>query len=587
MALDGITLHCLAHELHINLQNQRISKIAQPEREELLFTFKTPGGMKRLLLSANASLPFAYFTSENKPSPMTAPNFCMVLRKYIGNGRIVSVTQPGLERVLCFAIDHVNEMGDPDTKYLYLELMGKHSNLIFCDREHTIIDSIKHVSAQMSSVREVLPGRTYFIPAQEHKADPLSADPDSFTQKIPGTPAPVYKAIYQNYTGISPFMAQELCYRAGIDGDQSTAALEEAAIRRLYGTFDAMMSDLKEDHYSPTIIYNAATSAPLEFAPFTVSMYADQRQETCASMSEVLERFYAQKNKFTTMHQKSTDLRKHLQTLIERNSKKLQLQLNQKEDTAKRERYRLYGELLHTYGYQIPEGAKNAVVTNYYDNQEITIPLDPQLSAMENAKKYFDRYGKLKRTDEALQIHLAETEQTLSHLQSIESSLNFAETEEDLAAIKEELIAFGYMKSKGQGKKKGKTPKSRPLHFVDANGFHIYVGKNNYQNDELTFHFAAGNDWWFHAKGMPGSHVIVKSENRELPDDTFETAAAVAAYYSNGRDSEKVEIDYLQKKNVKKPNKAVPGFVVYYTNYSMVIRPSLDGVRPADTLSLF
>lgn len=580
MALDGITLHCLAHELNSSLQNQRIGKIAQPEKEELLFTFKIPGQTRRLLLSANASLPFACFTSENKPSPLTAPNFCMVLRKYIGNGKVLSVTQPGLERVLCFSIEHLNEMGDPGVKYLYVELMGKHSNIIFCDENNIIIDSIKHISAQMSSVREVLPGRTYFIPTQEGKENPLTVTEDAFLARIGSCPAPVHRAIYQSYTGISPLMAQEICYRAGIDGDQSTAALSPEDLSRLYDAFDGLMELLKNDDYQPVILYDQ--DVPLEFAPFPIRMYADKTQETCASMSEALERFYAKKNRHTVMHQKSSDLRRHLSTLLERTSKKLQLQLRQQEDTAKREKYRLYGELLHTYGYQIPAGAKSAQVTNYYDDSEITIPLDDTLSAMDNAKKYFDRYSKLKRTDEALQTQIRETRESLAHLQSIESSLNFAESEEDLDIIRDELAAYGYLKAKGGRKKNKMQKKSRPLHYVDANGFHIYVGKNNYQNDELTFRFASGNDWWFHAKGIPGSHVIVRSENRELPDDTYETAAAVAAYYSNGRDSEKVDVDYLQKKNVKKPNSAVPGFVIYHTNYSMTIHPSLSGVRPED-----
>ena len=583
MALDGITLHCLAHELNTQLQNQRISKIAQPEREELLLTFKVSGKTLRLLLSANASLPFAYFSSENKPSPLTAPNFCMILRKHIGNGKIVSVTQPGLERVLCFTIEHLNELGDPDKKYLYVELMGKHSNIIFCDQENNIIDSIKHVSAQMSSVREVLPGRAYFIPSQEGKLDPLAISREDFDAQVLTAPTPVYRAIYTRLTGISPFMAQELCFAAGLDGDQSTASLSDAERAELWRAFDELRQTLEHHRFAPVILYDRDTDKPLEFAPFPVKMFADQKQVSCESMSRALELFFAQKNKFTTIHQKSADLRKHLQTLIERNSKKQNLQLQQKKDTEKRENYRLYGELLHTYGYQIEPGTKKATVTNYYDGQEITIPLDPQLTPMENAKKFFDRYQKLKRTAEALEVHLKETEDTQKHLLSALASLNFAETEEDLAMIREELISFGYLKGKNEKKKKMSSKKSQPLHFVDANGFHIYVGKNNYQNDELTFRFASGNDWWFHAKGIPGSHVIVKSENRELPDDTFETAAAVAAYYSDGRDSDKVEIDYLQKKNIKKPPKAVPGFVIYYTNYSMTIHPSLEQVQPVSS----
>lgn len=580
MALDGITLHALAYELNQRLQNQRISKIAQPEKEELLLTFKITGKTLRLLLSANASLPFAYFTEENKQSPLTAPNFCMVLRKYIGNGRIVSVTQPGLERVLCFTVEHLNELGDSENKFLYVELMGKHSNLIFCDQQHRIIDSIKHVSAQMSSVREVLPGRTYFIPAQDGKRDPMHISEEMFYKEIFDIPVPVHRAIYTHLTGISPFMAQELCFMAGVDGDTSASAFSQNEKNTIYHAFCALKERLETNDYQPVIIYDTATKKPLDFSPFPVKMYRDQRQENCGSMSEALELFFAQKNKYTTMHQKSADLRRHLQMLIERNIKKYDLQTRQKKDTQKREKYRLYGELLHAYGYQIAPGAESAVVMNYYDGKEIRIPLDAKLSAMENAQKFFDRYQKLKRTDEALAVQIQETEDTLLHLKSALSSLNFAETEEDLSMIREELTAFGYLKRKGVKNQKCSAAKSKPLHFIDANGFHIYVGKNNYQNDALTFRFATGNDWWFHAKGMPGSHVIVKAENKDLPDDTFETAAAVAAWYSDGRESDKVEVDYLQKKNVKKPAKAVPGFVVYYTNYSMTIHPSLKNVQP-------
>lgn len=580
MALDGVTLHALVWELNMKLQNQRISKIAQPEREELMLSFKISGKTVRLLLSANASLPFAYIASENKPSPLSAPNFCMVLRKHIGNGKILSVTQPGLERVLCFTVEHLNEMGDPGRKYLYVELMGKHSNIIFCDQHNMIIDSIKHVSAQMSSIREVLPGRQYFIPAQEGKKDPFSISEKEFYLGILSAPSSVYRAIYTQMTGISPFMAQEICFTAGIDGDASNASLSVSEKSSLYQSFCEFRARLEKNCYTPVIIYEEQTSKPLEFAPFPVKMYADQTQRPCGSMSEAMELYFAQKNKYTTMHQKSADLRHHLQMLIERNAKKYNLQMQQKKDTEKREKYRLYGELLHTYGYQIAPGSKKAAVTNYYDGKELMIPLDPQLSPMENARKFFDRYQKLKRTDEALDIQLQETEDALKHLKSALTSLDFAETEEDLSMIREELSAYGYLKAKGGQKKKSHVFKSRPLHFIDRNGFHIYVGKNNYQNDELTFRLATGNDWWFHAKGIAGSHVIVKAENKELPDDTFETAAAVAAYYSGGRDNDKVEVDYLLKKNVKKPSKAVPGFVVYYTNYSMTIHPSLEGVQP-------
>lgn len=578
MAFDGITTNCIMQELNHLLAGQRISKIAQPEREELLFTFKAFNeGSNRLLISANASLPFLYMTKENKTSPLNAPNFCMLLRKYIGNGRISAISQPSMERVLCFTIEHLDEMGDPAVKYLYVEIMGKHSNIIFCDKDGQIIDSIKHVSGQMSSIREVLPGRPYFIPAQQDRFDPWQIAKEQFVEQILKKPCSVAKAIYTSLVGFSPIIATELAYRSGLDADDSTAALTQADVERLYDVFRSLLQDLSDGNFSYGIYYDPVTGAPKEFAPIPLTIYSDMEYKTFSSISEVLEAFYAQRNKHTVIHQKSTDLRKIVSIHLERDRKKYLLQKKQLADTEKKDKYRIYGEMLHTYGYAASPGDKSIEVTNYYTNEPFVIPLDPTLDAMENAKKYFDKYAKLKRTGNALSSYILETENEIKHLESIETSLSIAETEGDLAAIKEELQEYGFIK-KHSGKKTNRISKSQPLHFVDDNGFHIYVGKNNYQNDQLTFKFATGNDWWFHVKQMTGSHVIVKSENKELPDSTYEYAAALAAYYSSGRDNEKVEIDYLQKKNVKKPNGSAPGFVVYYTNYSLVATPSLAHV---------
>ena len=578
MAFDGITTNCIMQELNHLLAGQRISKIAQPEREELLFTFKALNeGSNRLLISANASLPFLYMTKENKTSPLNAPNFCMLLRKYIGNGRISAISQPSMERVLCFTIEHLDEMGDPAVKYLYVEIMGKHSNIIFCDKDGQIIDSVKHVSGQMSSIREVLPGRPYFIPAQQDRFDPWQIAKEQFVEQILKKPCSVAKAIYTSLVGFSPIIATELAYRSGLDADDSTAALTQADVERLYDVFRSLLQDLSDGNFSYGIYYDPVTGAPKEFAPIPLTIYSDMEYKTFSSISEVLEAFYAQRNKHTVIHQKSTDLRKIVSIHLERDRKKYLLQKKQLADTEKKDKYRIYVEMLHTYGYAASPGDKSIEVTNYYTNEPFVIPLDPTLDAMENAKKYFDKYAKLKRTGEALSSYILETENEIKHLESIETSLSIAETEGDLAAIKEELQEYGFIK-KHSGKKTNRISKSQPLHFVDDNGFHIYVGKNNYQNDQLTFKFATGNDWWFHVKQMTGSHVIVKSENKELPDSTYEYAAALAAYYSSGRDNEKVEIDYLQKKNVKKPNGSAPGFVVYYTNYSLVATPSLAHV---------
>ena len=578
MALDGISIHALVHEFNQNLLNGKINKISQPEREELLITVNTADGNKRLLISANASLPFMYITKDNKPAPAQAPGFCMLLRKHIGAGRIIEISQMGLERVVRFKIQHLNEMGDITFKYLYVEIMGKHSNIIFCNEENMILDSIKHIPSSVSSVREVLPGRDYFIPAQEGKINPLESTEDFFKSKVLKKSDSVFKAIMSSYIGISPTIANEICYRAGIDSDVSNASLFDEHKISLYKEFTALIDDVKSNNYYYNIIVDGNTNKPMEYAPLKLSMYADMQSKEYDSFSEVLVEFYAKRNAYTNIHQKSADLRKIISNHIERAAKKLDLQLKQEKDTNKREKYRIYGELLHTYGYEAKQGDKSITVINYYNNEELTIPLDVDLTPSENAKKYFDKYAKLKRTAEALETYIEQSRQELELLKSIEASLTIAETETDLADIRRELIDHGFIK-KHTGSKKEKSKKSKPLHFIDDNGFDIYVGKNNYQNDELTFKFATGNDWWFHTKKIHGSHVIVKTNGKELPDSTYEYAAELAAYYSSGRDSDKVEIDYLQKKNVKKPASSVAGFVVYYTNYSLIATPTLEHVK--------
>lgn len=581
MAFDGITIAAMVRELNNNLAGGRINKIAQPEGDELMITARGTEGQKRLLLSASASLPLIYFTEKNKISPLTAPNFCMLLRKHIGSARIAGIRQPGLERVVEFDLEHLNELGDPCKKMLILELMGKHSNLIFCDDKNMILDSIKHVSSHMSSVREVLPGREYFITKTQDKWDPLTITQEEFLEKVCKKPVSAAKALYSSLTGLSPVIAEELCYRASVDGNDSILSLNEISCIHLYHTLQRMMEDVKEGNFKPNIIYRG--EEPVEYGVFLFQQYGPEYHSVSFdSVSSMLETYYASKNILTRIRQKSADLRKIVQTALERNRKKLILQQKQMKDTAKKEKYRVYGELINTYGYNLPEGSKSFQALNYYTNEEITIPLDETLTPAQNSKKYFDRYTKLKRTEEALTTQLADTESEIEHLESISNALDIARSESDLAQIKEELTQYGYIKRHFSGKKGAKMQaKSKPFHYISSDGFDIYVGKNNFQNDELTFKFATGNDWWFHAKKMAGSHVVVKTKDGELPDRTFEEAGRLAAYYSKGRTAPKVEIDYIQKKHVKKPGGAKPGFVVYYTNYSLMAEPDISQLKEA------
>ena len=578
MAFDGVTIAGIVSELKDKLVGNRIYKIAQPEKDELLLTIKGSCGQVRMLMSADASLPLLYLTEKNKTSPMTAPNFCMLLRKHLQNARIVSVTQPGLERIVRFELEHLNELGDLCRKYLIIELMGKHSNIIFCDEKNMIIDSIKHISGMVSSVREVLPGREYFIPKTQEKAELLDCTSEEITAVLKARSMPVFKAIYTGFTGISPCIAHELCIRAGIDADWSSPELEKEALSRLTAVLNCLADDVRKEKFYYNVVYE--NRQPVEYAAIRLSSYAQEQSRVFTHISELLEYYYAEKNTITRIRQRSVDLRRIVQTALERNVKKYDLQVKQLQDTEKREKYKVYGELLNTYGYEVEIGAKSMEALNYYDDQKITIPLDPTLSAGENAKKYFDKYQKLKRTYEALTTLTRETKEEIEHLSSISTALDIALREEDLVQIKEELIESGYIRRKGNAKREKVT--SKPFHYVSTDGYHIYVGKNNYQNEELTFKFATGNDWWFHTKGIHGSHVIVKANGEELPDRVFEEAGKLAAHYSQARGKEKVEIDYTQKKNVKKPNGSKPGFVVYYTNYSLVIDSDITGIQQVE-----
>ena len=579
MALDGIVIGSIVSELKEKIIGGRIYKIYQPEQDELNIIIKNNRENYRLLLSANASLPLVYLASENKQNPLSAPNFCMLLRKHIGNGKILSVKQPGFERIVEIEIEHLNELGDVCTKRLIIEIMGKHSNIIFVDEDNVIIDSIKHVGLQMSSVREVLPGRDYSYPPGKGKISPYQVDKAYFDSVILMQPMELGKAIYTTITGFSPAVANALCLQAGLGGENDPKALDKEEVNNLFNTFKRLMDTyIVPEAYEPCIYYNGYE--PKEFSAVPLAGFGKYECRKFDSISHVLEEYYGAKSVISRIRQKSTDLRKIVSNALERTSKKYDLQRSQLKDTEKREKFKVYGELINTYGYHLEPGAKSLTALNYYTNEEIVIPLDDTLTPAQNSKKYFEKYNKLKRTYEALTELVAETQDELNYLLSVQNALEIAKEETDLSQIKEELIVSGYIKGKGGKKKAGRTEKSKPFHYISSDGFHMYVGKNNFQNDELTFHVANGGDMWFHAKQMPGSHVIVKLEGaKELPDRTYEEAARLAAYYSAGRDNPKVEVDYTKRAELKKPPKAKPGFVIYHTNYSMNIEPDIHGIR--------
>lgn len=596
MAFDGFTTRALQKELSEKLTGARIYRIVQPEADELLLTLRPEasrgGGQVRLLLCADATLPLVYLTSQNKPAPNTAPTFCMLLRKYLQNGKIVSVTQPGLERILRFEVEHLNEMGDLCRHVLVIELMGKHSNIILLD-DDVILDSIKHISQMVSSVREVLPGRPYFVPETQGKSNPFEETREHFFSLLSSESLPASRFLMTHYNGFSTQMSEETVFRARLSQDRSVSELSSGDGERFWETFQALLADTAAGNFQPTVYYHLGAAdavsggEPVEYSPLPLSMYRDLPEKHYASISELIENYYREKNALTRIRQKSADLRKIVQTILERDLHKYDLQSRQMKDTDKREKYRVYGELLNTYGYNIPAGASSAELDNYYTGEKLTVPLDPTKTPLENAKRYFDRYTKLKRTREALETLMKDVKAEIDQLENIREALNLSVTEGDLAQIRAEMEESGFVRrhiEKGKGSRKGpsRIPEAKPLHFRSSDGYDIYVGKNNLQNEELTFHVAKPTDIWFHANDIAGSHVILKTEGtpfEQVPDRAFEEAASLAAYYSKGREAGRVEVDYLERKNVKKPSGARPGFVIYHTNYSILAEAGKKGLQ--------
>ena len=576
MAFDGIVISNLTYELNTNLVGGRISKISMPEDNELIFTIKNNAKTYRLLVSASASLPLVYLTDVNKPAPKVAPAFLMLLRKYIGTAKINNIFQMGLERILCFELEHLNELGDLSHKRMYIEIMGKHSNIIFTDENNKIIDSIKRISANMSSLREVLPGREYFLPEELKKKDLLNTELEEFIEILKSKEYPLSKSIYMNFAGISPLIAEEIILRASLLSQAPSTSLSELEYTHLFHTIQNLLEDINTHNFTPNIIYKGEEA--IEFSSINLYSYEgkEYKKESFDSVSKMLYDFYSSREAFVLNRQKSSDLRRIVNTALERASKKYDLQEKQLQDADKKDIYRVYGDLLNTYGYSLKGGESSFTTENFYDdNKEITIPLDKNKSAKENAKKYYDKYAKLSRTTKALSEEILKTKNDIEHLQSIQTALEVSSDDESLSQIRQELVDFGYIKKHSSAKKQKIA--SHPYHYISSDGYDIYVGKNNYQNEELTFKVATGNDWWFHAKGIPGSHVILKSNNEEeLPDRAYEEAAALAAFYSKAKDADKVEVDYIQKKNIKKVAGAAPGFVIYHSNWSMVATPKAN-----------
>ncbi|MCD8216054.1 MAG: NFACT family protein [Clostridiales bacterium] len=577
MAFDGITVSAVVRELKDKIINGKIDKIYQPERDNIVLQIRAFGNAYRLFLSANPSAPRFGLTERKFENPQTPPLFCMVLRKRIGGGKITKIYQPGLERQVIFETEAVNEMGDFVVNRLILEIMGRYSNLILVNDEGVILEAARHINFELSSVREVLPGKAYENPPSQGKLNPLELTEEGFYAAVKASPpVKIQQFIYKSYTGISPVMAEEICYRAGLNSSLNTEELTEEDKKALFKAFKAVFENIKGGKFTP-VIYFEKDGRPKEFAPIELTALSSMKHSEYESCSALLEAFYSKRDMLFRMGQKTHDLRKLINNNIERCVKKKDIQTRTLKSIENRETHRLWGELLISYAYSIRSGDKEAKVINFYDeNQsEVKIPLDPDLSPQENAQKYFKKYNKEKRTFAALQTQIKENEEELYYLESVLNALEECSNEQDIKEIRRELFDQGFIKKhKGFEKNKKNGKKSQPMQFVSSDGFLIAVGKNNTQNDELTMKTAKNSDIWFHTKQIPGSHVVVFTEGKEVPHRTITEAACLAAYYSKARQGSLVPVDYTPKRFIKKPNGAKPGFVIYTTNKTAYVTPT-------------
>ena len=566
MAFDGVAVAAIVSELNKKIKGGTITRIRQPERENLYLDIKKDG-VKTLFISSSPSLPILYLTADSKGGD-TPPAFCMLLRKHLQNGRIIDVSQPGLERVVNIDVEHRNELGELVTMRLCTEIMGKHSNTILIDSNGIILDSAKRIPSHVSSIREVLPGKEYFIPNTTSKSDPLSVKSlEEFYSKIDGN-VPISKSIQKGFTGFSNELAELTADMAGIDSRMSANDLSPEKKEALYYSFNKVIIAIKEEDFHPTIAYTGNTPNTFFFLDYfkqNEGVYFEDE-----SASAVLEKFYGEKMSSSVMRQKTADVRLIVSNAMSRAVKKLSLQEKQLKDTENADKDRLYGELLTSLCHEVTPGSKSAKLTNYYDGNIVEIPLKEELSPQENAQRYFMRYQKAKRTKQNLDVQIEETKKEIEALDSIAASVEICEDNADIAEIKKELADLGVIKRSSVSKKGASKTKSKPRCYISRDGFKIYVGKNNIQNEYVSFQIAKPDDWWFHANDIPGSHVIIKADGKDIPDTTFEDAGRLAAYYSKAGTNPSVEIDYTLRKNLKKKQGAAPGFVIYHTNYSMM-----------------
>ncbi len=590
MALDGIYLHFLTRELQ-EFVGARVDKVVQPAREDIILHLRGRETAGKLLLSGGAAAPRVHLIEDAPENPKTPPMFCMLLRKHLTGARVLSIQQVGLDRILRLEFEARNELGDLVQLFIFLEIMGRHSNLILTEGDGKIIDAIRRVDVTTSRVRQVLPGMTYVLPPSQNKISLLEAPPSAVLERIgSGREVELSKALMEHVEGFSQLVCREAAFYATRGEEVLATWLTQEHKERLSFFLSGVAEALQRGTPTPTMVLEPS-GRPKEFCCLPVRQYgATMVTKEYPNCSILLENFYADRERLERVRQRSGDLLNLLAATSERIARKLAYQREELAECADREQLRQKGDLISANLYHIRQGDTKVRVVNFYDpaGEEIEIDLDPRLTPSQNAQRYYALYRKADTAEKHLKQLIAQGEEELRYVDSVFDALTRADGETELEAIRQELRDSGYLRRLPRtesGKKPPKAQKIPYLRYRSSEGYLILCGRNNLQNDYLTIKEADKQDIWLHTQKIPGSHVIIRGVGEEIPDVTLEEAAAIAAYNSKGRGSSKVPVDYTRVRNVRKPNGAKPGMVVYDTYWTILAEPNEELVRSLEEKS--
>ena len=578
MALDGITLGLIKNELKDYIIGSKVEKIHQPSKNELVFILRTRNGSYRLYFSCDGQSPRVHLTRYTLENPKTPPMLCMLFRKRLVGANLVGIRQIKNDRILIFDFDGTTEIGDRTQYYIICEIMGQRSNIILCDCDYKILDAVKRVDETKSQVREILPGLRYEFPPMQEKCDIINDDTAVIVGSILNKGEKLLsKGILDVVEGFSPIVCREIAYRT-VFGDKQIGLLSQFEVERLTSEIEIIKNEISQKSTPQMLINNE--NSPFDFSFTNIRQYGKTlEKKEYETYSELLDDFYFERDKVNRIKRRAADLFKLVGSAVERTARKINIRKSELQKSENREELRIFAELITANQYRLTEKSSVYTVENYYnDNQLVEIPVNPALSAQQNAQRYYKEYRKATNAEKLLHSLIDEGEQELTYLDTVMDNLSRADSDREISEIREELEMGGYIKSKKGGKQKKEKPLP-PLEFMSSDGFRILVGRNNVQNDILTLKTAKNYDMWLHVQKQAGSHTIIVADNKEITETAIYEAACIAAYHSKSKDSSSVAVDYTIIKNIKKPAGAKPGKVIYNTYNTLYVTPQKDLVE--------